>query len=79
MMILRKAGPLQTSAENSGGTMWHAVEEGVAVEGGPALCRVRPGVAWSSHPGHAVTCPRCRTALSASKQTVRQDQQNLAF
>ena len=37
MMILRKAGPLQTSAENSGGTMWHAVEEGMAVEGGP-LC-----------------------------------------
>ena len=28
------------------------------MEGGPALCRVRPGVAWSSHPGHAVYLPK---------------------
>ena len=35
MMILRKAGPLQTSAENSGGTIWHAVDDGVAGKGGP--------------------------------------------
>jgi hypothetical protein len=48
MKILRKAGPLQTVG---GGTMWHAVEEGVAVDGGPALCRDRSGVAWSRYPG----------------------------
>jgi hypothetical protein len=39
MKILRKAGPLQTIGS---GTIWHAVEEGVAVNGGPALCRARP-------------------------------------
>jgi hypothetical protein len=44
MKILRKAGPLQTVG---GGTIWHAVEEGVAVVGGPALCRDRP--AWRGH------------------------------
>jgi hypothetical protein len=78
MMILRKAGPLQSYAENAGGTTWHAVEEGLAVKGGPALCRDLPGVGWSSYPGNAVTCPKCKSALSTNGRAARQNQPNVA-
>jgi hypothetical protein len=74
MKFLRKAGPLQTVG---GGTIWHAVEEGVAVMGGPAVCRDRPGVAWSPYPGHAVTCPRCRDAMSLTNPVAKNKQPNL--
>jgi hypothetical protein len=79
MKILRKAGPLQSHLNNGFGTIWHAVEESLAVKGGAALCRDLPGVGWSSYPGHAVTCPRCQSALSTSGRAARQYQRNLAF
>jgi len=76
MKILRKAGPLQALG---GGTVWHAVEEGGAVMGGPALCRDRPGVAWSPYPGHAVTCPRCRDRMTPKHRVARDDHPNLGL
>ena len=64
--ILRKTGRRASGGEADKGPVYHAVP-GNAFR---ALCGTEPGDRsdWSTYPGEAVTCPRCRKKLAHAAQ-----------
>lgn len=72
---LKKAGPLRNGNERGKGSIFHAVEaweggsmESTAGSGRTAMCGQRPAIMWSSAGNGEVTCPRCRSRLSRTRQ-----------